>query len=232
MPSSLRKPRWAREPVVPGARSVAPGCAVCRTGVRTLTRKSAARAVRLGTGTLGSSGRHSSPCQSRNFPNCRFPSKLWPMPTTIRLARRNELQTLVSLFGSYLTFYGKTVDVPKCTRFLGERLTAADSVIFVAEVDSAAEIDGALAGFAQLYPSWSSLSQRRNWILNDLYVDPHFRRQGVARKLIETCTAHSEKTGAKGLTLQTATDNLEAQALYRSLGWSRDEQFLTYYLEH
>lgn len=38
-------------------------------------------------------------------------------------------------------------------------------------------------------------------------------------------------TGAKGLVLETATDNLGAQRLYESLGYVRDTGYYTYCLD-
>ena len=39
------------------------------------------------------------------------------------------------------------------------------------------------------------------------------------------------QTGAKGLVLETATDNLTAQSLYESLGYVRDTGYYTYLLD-
>ena len=47
---------------------------------------------------------------------------------------------------------------------------------------------------------------------------------------MERATAHARATGATGLFLQTARDNHEAQALYRSLGYRRDDLYLVYEL--
>ena len=42
--------------------------------------------------------------------------------------------------------------------------------------------------------------------------------------------AHAEATGACGLQLETARDNLAGQALYERLGYVRDEVYYTYWL--
>ncbi len=94
-------------------------------------------------------------------------------------------------------------------------------MVFVAEGPAGA------VGFTQLYPSFSSVSMKRLWVLNDLFVAPEHRRGGVATRLLEAARAHARETGAKGLSLQTATDN-PARRLYESRGWKRDEVFLTY----
>jgi ribosomal protein S18 acetylase RimI-like enzyme len=70
----------------------------------------------------------------------------------------------------------------------------------------------------------------RALILNDLYVTEPYRRRGVARQLMEGARAFAEISGAVSLSLETARDNAKARALYESLGYVRDEVFLTYAL--
>jgi len=86
----------------------------------------------------------------------------------------------------------------------------------------------AALGFTLLYPTWSSLSLRPWWNLNDLYVVPEARKRGVARALMERARRLAEETGASGLGLETAKDNFPAQKLYEQLGWKRDEEFFRY----
>jgi len=90
---------------------------------------------------------------------------------------------------------------------------------------------GALAGFTQLYPSFSSTSMQPLYILNDLYVVPAARRLGVGRALLERARAFAAGAGAATLVLQTAITNLPAQTLYELLGWRRDELYYTYELD-
>ena len=106
--------------------------------------------------------------------------------------------------------------------FLATRLARNESVIFLA-------LDGGRpVGFAQLYPSFSSLSMQRMWILNDLFVDPLARGRGIATALLDASKAMAIETGAKELALETMKTNLTAQRLYESQGWKRDEIFYRY----
>src|SRR5690606_17256402 len=89
---------------------------------------------------------------------------------------------------------------------------------------------GELAGFVQLFPSFSSVSAARIYVLNDLFVAPAHRRQGVARRLLEAAHRVGSDGGAVYLALSTARDNRPAQALCESLGWVRDEAFHQYTL--
>jgi GNAT superfamily N-acetyltransferase len=139
-----------------------------------------------------------------------------------------HLEALSALFDGYRQFYEQPSDLAGARAFLAERLERGESVLLLALLDQEGrEIP---AGLAQLYPSFSSVSMRRLWILNDLYVSQDARHHGVARALLQAAREYAERTGAKGLELMTARDNSAAQALYESMGWRRDEDFLPYTL--
>ena len=82
-------------------------------------------------------------------------------------------------------------------------------MIFIVEND-----DGVLAEFTPLCPIFSSISAKKAWVLNDLFVCREFRSQGVASKLIQQSLAFCQNSGAEWVSLQTATDNFTAQQLY------------------
>ena len=138
----------------------------------------------------------------------------------VKRASVADLDAVAPLFDAYRQFYGQGTDPAGARAFLDERLRRDESVIFLA-VDEG-EGDEAL-GFTQLYPSFSSVSVRRLWILNDLFVRTGVRRGGVGRRLLERARQFAVETDAKGLTLATAVDNAAAQALYESCGWRQDE---------
>jgi len=137
-----------------------------------------------------------------------------------------DLDVLASLFSAYRMFYGKPSDPAAAHAFLHERLANNESVIFLARDDN-----GHALGFTQLYPCFSSVSARRLWILNDLFVTQATRRRGVARALLQRAREHALETRVTRLTLQTAQDNAQAQALYESLGWARQDGMVEYALE-
>jgi hypothetical protein len=87
---------------------------------------------------------------------------------TIR-AGLEHLDVLTGLFDSYRQFYGQEPDLPGARRFLEARLRCRDSVVFLAFRDDATRTS---VGFVQLYPSFSSVSMKPIWILNDLFVAP------------------------------------------------------------
>jgi ribosomal protein S18 acetylase RimI-like enzyme len=145
----------------------------------------------------------------------------------IRMVRagRKELDDLVPLFDGYRQFYGQRSDPAAARSFLGDRIERGQSVIYVACTNP----EGAV-GFTQLYPSFSSVSLKPLWILNDLFVRSDIRRGGVGRALLEQARQHAVETGAKGLVLSTGVTNKAAQTLYESCGWQREDEFFQYYL--
>ncbi len=133
----------------------------------------------------------------------------------IRKANVQDLAQLSALFDGYRQFYRQAADLPGASAFIAERLSQQDAVIFVADGG------GELLGFTQLYPSFSSVSMQRLWILNDLFVAPDARKKGVAKGLMNAAKAFAESTQSKGLILETEVDNYQAQALYDQLGYEQ-----------
>ncbi|WP_419941403.1 N-acetyltransferase family protein [Candidatus Palauibacter sp.] len=135
----------------------------------------------------------------------------------IREAALEDVDRLAPLFDGYRQFYRQPSDPEGARRFLAERLGARESRVFVAEAP-----EGRAVGFVQLFPSFSSVSMKRLWILNDLFVAPEARRTGVARALMERARQLAVETGAKGLILETESHNAPAKTLYEDLGWELD----------
>lgn len=142
---------------------------------------------------------------------------------TVRQAALADIDDLTTLFDEYRQFYGRESDPAAALAFLMARFNHGESVLFIAHQQAVP------AGFVQLYPSFSSVSMARTFILNDLYVRPQARRTGVARHLLAAAEEFGQALGAVRLTLSTALTNKEAQALYHAAGWKADEQFLVFH---
>ena len=142
----------------------------------------------------------------------------------ITIAPPEHLDQLATLFDQYRVFYGQASDLKGSLAFLRDRFAKKDSVIYTAGEN------GRLAGFTQLYPSFSSVSLKPIWILNDLYVEKTQRRKNIARKLMEIARQHAIKTGALRIQLTTQISNRPAQTLYETLGYVRDRAFQHYAL--
>lgn len=136
-----------------------------------------------------------------------------------------DLEGVSNLFNLYRMFYQQESDLDGAKTYIKERIESKESVIFVVKDKQN------YVGFTQLYPAFSSISMKRAWILNDLYVDTKARKQGVGEMLLEKAKKYAMATGAKSLSLSTATDNYSAQRLYEKNGYKKDSQFYHYELD-
>ena len=146
------------------------------------------------------------------------------MAHRVRQATLLDLEQLAPLFDRYRQFYGRASDIAAAREFLLARFTNKESTLLIAHEDEKP------VGFTQLYPSFSSVSLARIFILNDLFVSEQARRNGVASALMSTAVKFASTLGAVRLSLSTAITNDAAQALYHSAGWTRDDQFFAYHL--
>jgi ribosomal protein S18 acetylase RimI-like enzyme len=143
---------------------------------------------------------------------------------TTRRATLADLDAVARLFDGYRQFYRQPSDLPLATNFIRERLSGADAVILVAEKN------GRVVGFTQLYPCFSSVSARRIWILNDLFVEPQARGSGAGRSLLDAAAAFARETGALRIELETETSNTSAQRLYEAAGYEPTRDTIRYTL--
>ncbi|WP_277963097.1 GNAT family N-acetyltransferase [Pseudomonas sp. RIT-To-2] len=142
-------------------------------------------------------------------------------------ATLEHLDLIAPLFVKYREFYGELPYPDSSRAFLEKRLRREESTIYLALPD---DDDKKLLGFCQLYPSFSSLSLKRVWILNDIYVAEDARRQLVADHLIRTAKKMAKETQAVRLRVSTSASNEVAQKTYESIGFHQDTEFLNYVL--
>ncbi|MFQ4142664.1 GNAT family N-acetyltransferase [Chlorogloeopsis sp. ULAP02] len=141
------------------------------------------------------------------------------------LASIQHLESLSILFDRYRVFYQQTSDIEAAKKFLQERFNNNDSVVF------AVANNGEMVGFTQLYPSFSSVSMKRIWIFNDLYVEEPYRRKGIANLLMNAAEKYAKESGAVRVILATQIANTNAQKLYESRGYTKDKEFYHYALQ-
>jgi GNAT superfamily N-acetyltransferase len=142
---------------------------------------------------------------------------------SVRQAVLADLEELAVLFDQYRQFQEQASDVAAARSFLRERLDHGESVLFICH-------DGTTAmGFAQLYPSFSSISLSRVFVVNDLFVREPGRRNGAASKLLSAVESYAWSLGSARVTLNVARGNTPAQSLYEERGWKQDDQFFMYH---
>ena len=142
-------------------------------------------------------------------------------------ASLEHLDLIAPLFVKYREFYGELPFPDSSRAFLEKRLRRKESVIYLALPD---DDDKRLLGFCQLYPSFSSLSLKRVWILNDIYVAEDARRQLVADHLLKSAKKMAKETQAVRMRVSTSANNDIAQKTYESIGFREDTEFKNYTL--
>lgn len=140
-------------------------------------------------------------------------------------ANLSHLEGLAVLFDRYRGFYQQPSDLAEARQFLKSRLEKGDSAILIALIDDQ------MAGFTQLYPSFSSVAMKPIWVLNDLFVAEAYRGQDIAKGLIDAAETFARENGAIRVVLETQAINTSAQALYEGRGYVRDTEFYHYSLD-
>jgi len=142
-------------------------------------------------------------------------------------ATLEHLDLLTPLFIKYREFYGELPFPDSSRKFLETRLKRKESIIYLALADD----EDKLLGYCQLFPSYSSLSLKRVWILNDIFVAEDARRMLVADRLLQTAKQMAKDTNAVRLRVATSVSNEVAQKTYESIGFREDIRFKNYTLE-
>ncbi|MBD9416953.1 GNAT family N-acetyltransferase [Pseudomonas sp. PDM16] len=142
-------------------------------------------------------------------------------------ATLEHLDLLTPLFIKYREFYGELPFPDSSRKFLETRIKRKESIIYLALADD----EDKLLGYCQLFPSYSSLSLKRVWILNDIYVAEDARRMLVADRLLQTAKQMAKETNAVRMRVATSISNEVAQKTYESIGFREDTKFKNYTLE-
>ena len=135
-----------------------------------------------------------------------------------------ESHLIVPLFDRYRVFYQQPSDLGLARRFIEARLENNESTIFAA-------MEGETAvGFVQLYPLFSSLRATRDWIINDLFVEPACRRRRIGHALVQQALRFASEQGGNFVELETGPDNIVAQGLYERMGFARRTAGTDYFI--
>ncbi|MDB5274537.1 MAG: Acetyltransferase, family [Chitinophagaceae bacterium] len=145
---------------------------------------------------------------------------------SIRKATIQDLEPLAHLFDGYRVFYEQTSDLIVGKIFLKERITNKESEIFIALNNEAI-----ITGFVQLYPIFSSTRMKKLWLLNDLFVNPVYRGQGISKLLMGKAKEFSQQSGSCGLILETAKINAIGNRLCPSVGFTLDTDHNYYFCD-
>lgn len=134
------------------------------------------------------------------------------VPLSIRDATAADLGAWRPLWEDYLAFYGVTL-APGVTEATWARILDPASPLAC----RLALAGGALAGFAVHSQHASSWVAGDDAYLEDLFVAPAFRGQGIGRALIDDLVQHARGRGLHRLYWHADLGNDRARALYDSI---------------
>ena len=145
----------------------------------------------------------------------------------VKEAHMDDLAAIVNMIKKYRKFYKvENQNEEEIEQFVKTRLKNVQSKIFLAtdETDK-------VVGFAQLYPSYSTVSLKPQWILNDFFVEVAYRHKGYGQALMSFVKEYF-RDKAKGFILVTDIDNFTAKSFYEQNGWKTGEHdFYTFFYE-
>jgi ribosomal protein S18 acetylase RimI-like enzyme len=87
-------------------------------------------------------------------------------------------------------------------------------------------IDGAVAGYLVIALGYSIETGGRDFYLDELYLEPAHRGQGVGTQALDFALQASRELGAKRLCLEVERGNSRAKALYERQGFADHGRFL------
>jgi GNAT superfamily N-acetyltransferase len=139
-----------------------------------------------------------------------------PPASEIRRASAEDASAVAQLLHDFNSEYEDfTPGVPALTERLGELLAAGAIVVLLAG-------DPPL-GFALFRLRPSLWSKAGDVYLEELYVVPDRRGQGIGGALLDTAIETARQMGADHFELTTGEEDAEARALYKSRGFTNRE---------
>jgi ribosomal protein S18 acetylase RimI-like enzyme len=136
------------------------------------------------------------------------------MNFNIRPISENDFPTLVALFQDFAVFE-KLPD--KMTNSVEQMKAEKDHIHGFVAVSASNEIVGYVTFFFAYY-TWSGKSM----YMDDLYVKPKYRHQGIGKKLIHQVINMTKSENCKKLKWQVSAWNQPAIDFYKSLGATID----------
>lgn len=135
---------------------------------------------------------------------------------TVSAAVPGDALAMAGLLAEMDRFYGADATEP-----VGARVRQINEAIFSSPPAAWTLVarDGtALAGIASYSFLWPAVGLTRSLYLKELYVGERYRRQGVARLLMQALFEVAAKHGCSRVEWTTDTSNASAQAFYQKLG--------------
>jgi GNAT superfamily N-acetyltransferase len=146
---------------------------------------------------------------------------------TIRPARAQDIALLLELFGELAEYEHLEHELHATEEQLAEALfgphPAAEALI--------AELDAQALGYALFFPTFSSFLASTGVWLEDLFVRPSSRGEGVGRALLAAVAARVRERGGERLEWAALDWNELALGFYRRIGAQTMGEWITHRLD-
>lgn len=136
----------------------------------------------------------------------------------IRPATLQDEAAVCALWGQLVSCYKKKVEPDVLQRSFRYAIAHPEQVLVYVAL-----VEGAMAGTASLhqghYSTWND-----NWYghIEDVVVDPAYRRCGVGEALVRHIVAVARELGLSRLELNALNENIPARRLYEKIGFKTD----------
>jgi diamine N-acetyltransferase len=112
--------------------------------------------------------------------------------------------------------FKKPDDQPRSEAYFANLLNREDSAVFVAD---AGRVVGIAFGLLRSAPELSVFRRQRWGVLDELVVDPTWRRRGIGKRLTHALEEWALESGAAWTELNVYEFNTEARRFYEALGY-------------
>lgn len=146
------------------------------------------------------------------------------MRELIRTVRPGDETELTAMIHELADFERAAADCTVTQSQIREALFSAHPTVYGHIV----EVDGRVAAGALWFRNFSTWDGAAGIHLEDLFVRPQFRRRGLARKLLATLARECVQRGYTRLTWAVLDWNVDAIALYDSVGGQPQTEWITY----
>ena len=136
----------------------------------------------------------------------------------IRLGNESDLDALLDLLGQFALEAGTAL--PK--QHLEAALVPMLQGIELGEI-WVLENTQELIGYLVIGWGWGIESGGKEALIDEVFIKPSHRNQGLGRQLVEHALAHAKQQGAKTVFLETEKSNPESRKLYVDLGFEIEE---------
>jgi GNAT superfamily N-acetyltransferase len=140
-----------------------------------------------------------------------------PLSVRVRPAVRGDVREILRMIVALATYEREPDAVCATEGSLAELMFGDDPKVFA----HIAEVDGAPVGLALWFLNFSTWTGRHGIYLEDLFVDPRARRQGVARALFVALAQEAARRGCARIDWAVLDWNKTAMDFYRTLGAAR-----------